>query len=246
MLILALDTTSEHGGAALYEGNEHRATVLNKTPADRYAVTLFEMVDQALAQAQRDIRAVELYAVSNGPGSFTGIRVGLAAAQGWAKVFGKPLQGVTVFEAMVEQARPQSDWAVPVLDARRGELFVRTYRRWAIGGAKQSDRFEAVGQGQAVRPEELPGLMQALAKGGHCSAYSGGSITCLARAHDLKAQALREKLGEKVAWAEVPSVLLPAIARVAYRAHERGEVPSADELDAYYIRPSDAEMNRRA
>jgi tRNA threonylcarbamoyladenosine biosynthesis protein TsaB len=246
MLILALDTTSEHGGVAVCKGNDCLATVLNEAPADRYAVTLFEMVDQVLAQARLSFRDIELYAVSNGPGSFTGIRVGLAAAQAWSRAFGKPLQGVTVLEAMAEQARPDTDWAVPVLDARRGEFFVGFYRRWASGGEGQNDRFQAIGEGQVVRPEQLPDLMDTLAHGGHCTAYSGGSITCLARAHDLKARAVHEKLGGTVTWTEVPSVLVDTIARVAFRAYEQGEVSSPDRLDAYYIRQSDAEMNWRA
>src|SRR5579859_7287960 len=110
MLILALDTTSDWGGAAVFRDDELLAAALNDAPINQYSVTLFEMVNRALAQAGATLADIELYAVANGPGSFTGIRVGLAAAQGWARAFRRPAQGVNLLEAMVEHAHPEADW----------------------------------------------------------------------------------------------------------------------------------------
>ncbi len=244
MLILSLDTTSERGGAAVYRGNDCLGMALNEGAADRYSVTLFELVERALREAKLGFRDIELYAVSKGPGSFTGIRVGLAAAQAWAKAFGKPLQAVTLLEAMVEQAQPDTDWAVPILDARRGEFFLGFYRR--SGDAGRNVRFAAAGEGQVVRPEHMPDLLDTIAQGGQCRTFSRGTVACLTRAHDLKARALRENLSQALTWIEIPGVLLEAIARVALQAYEHGESRPPEELDAYYIRRSDAEMNWRA
>jgi len=244
MLILALDTTSEHGGAAIYRGHDCLAMALNEGAADRYSVTLFELVERALAEANLGFRDIELYAVSKGPGSFTGIRVGLAAAQAWAKAFSKPLQAVTLLEAMVQQAQPDTDWAVPILDARRGEFFLGFYRR--PGDARRNARLTSAGEGQVVRPEHLPDLLETLARGGQCRTFSRGTIACLTRAHDLKARALRENLSQTLTWIDIPGVLLDAIAGVALEAHEQGETSPPEELDAYYIRRPDAEMNWRA
>ncbi len=244
MRVLAIDTTSECGGAAIYDQHECLATALNEGPASAYAVTLFDLVDRALAQAGIRFPDIDLYAVSNGPGSFTGIRVGLAAAQGWAKAFAKPVKGVTLLDAMVEQAHPDTDWAVSLLDARRGEFFVGFYRRMPrVAG--EGDAFEATGPGQLVRPERLQSLLEALGRGGQCRTFSGGTIACLTRAHDLKARSLRESLSLDLVVMDVSGALLEAIARVALRAHERGGTSSPEELDACYIRRSDAEMNWR-
>lgn len=244
MRVLAIDTTSEYGGAAVYDGGECLAVALNEGPASGYAVTLFALVERVLSQARIGFPDIELYAVSNGPGSFTGIRVGVAAAQGWAKAFAKPVKGVTLLEALVEQGHPDADWAVPILDARRGEFFAAFFRR-LTGAAGRPGGFEATGPGQLVRPEKLAALLQALGHGGQCRTFSGGSIACLARAHDLKARSMRENLPLALSPIDVPGDLLEAIATLAVRAHEQGGVTSPEELDACYIRRSDAEMNWR-
>lgn len=244
MVVLALDTTSEAGGAAVYRGDECLGIALNQGPADRYSVTLFELVERALSDAKLSFRQIDLFAVVKGPGSFTGIRVGMAAARAWAKAFDKPLQAVTLLEAMVQQAHPSTDWAVPILDARRGEFFLGFFRRST--SSDPNSPYEAAGEGQIVRPDHLEGLLKTLAQGGQCRTFSHGTIACLTRAHDLKAGALREGLGQSVSWIELPGALLEAIARVALRAHESGEASPPEELDAYYIRRSDAEMNWHA
>jgi tRNA threonylcarbamoyl adenosine modification protein YeaZ len=245
MRLLAIDTTSEYGGAAVYDQKECLASALNSEPASRYAVTLFELADRALSQAGIGFPDIGLYAVSNGPGSFTGIRVGLAAAQGWARAFRRPAKGVNLLEAMVEQAHPEADWAVPVLDARRGEFFAGFYRRTADAAGAQAG-FEAAGPGQLVRPERLRTLLDALSRGGQCRTFRGGTIALIIRGHDQKARALRENLPQDLLWIEVPGYLLEAIAGVALRAHEQGGKSLPDELDACYIRRSDAEMNWRS
>jgi tRNA threonylcarbamoyladenosine biosynthesis protein TsaB len=245
MRVLAIDTTSEHGGAAVYDRDECLASALNTEPASRYAVTLFDLADRALAQAGVSFPDVELYAVSNGPGSFTGIRVGLAAAQGWAKAFRRPVKGVNLLEAMVEHAHPEADWAVPVLDARRGEFFAGFYRR-VVNAIGRQTGFEAAGPGQLVGPERLKTMLDALSRGGQCRTFSGGTITFLSRTHDLKARSLCESLPQDLSRVEVPGNLLEAIAKVALQAYQEGDAPSPDDLDACYIRRSDAEMNWRA
>ena len=244
MRVLAVDTTSEHGGAAVYDQDKCLSMVLNQEPASRYAVTLFDMTDRALAQAGIALRDIELYAVSNGPGSFTGIRVGLAAAQGWAKAFARPVRAVNLLEAMAEQAHPEADWVVPILDARRGEFFVGTFRRVSEPGEHQP-AFEAAGPGQLAHPERLKAMLDALSRGGQCRTFSAGTIVCITRVHDLKARSLCASLSQDMTGVEVPGSLLEAIARVALRAHAAGEALSPEGLDACYIRRSDAEMNWR-
>ena len=114
MLILAFDTATDVATSALVEDGE----VLGER-ASR-AVTLLEDVDALLRQAGAHTGDIEGLVVGTGPGSFTGLRVGLATARGLALALGVPVAGVSTLEALAAGA----PGALPVIDARRGEVFV--------------------------------------------------------------------------------------------------------------------------
>jgi tRNA threonylcarbamoyladenosine biosynthesis protein TsaB len=114
MLILAFDTATDVATSALVADGE----VLGERSST--AVTLLEDVDALLRQSGAHTKEVEALAVGIGPGSFTGIRIGLATARGLALALGTPAAGVSTLEALAAGA----PGAVPVIDARRGEVFV--------------------------------------------------------------------------------------------------------------------------
>jgi tRNA threonylcarbamoyladenosine biosynthesis protein TsaB len=238
MVILALDTTSEKGGVAVYRGLDCLGAIANEGPANIYSVTLFQMVDRLLSQAQLTLREIELYAVANGPGSFTGIRVGAAAAQAWARAFGRPVRGVSVLEAMVEEARPEADWAAPILDARRGEFFLSRFRRCGQRTDAVVGGFETDGEGCVLKSQALMAFFEE-----HLP--PGAAVTCLVREHDSAAQALQGVLPQAYRWERIPGTLVGAIARLGLEAQQRGMLESPAGLDAYYIRRPDAELNWR-
>lgn len=240
MLILAFDTTSEQGGVAVYRDAERLVTVPNQGPGNNYSVTLFQMVDHALGEPKArkalslpGLCGVDLFAVATGPGSFTGIRVGLAAAKGWAKACNRPVKGVSVLESMVEEAQPETEWAVPVLDARRGEFFLGVFHRSSAQSSWVAD-----GEGLVLKPEVLESYLEGLTSGGR----AGRAITCVVRQQDVLACALKKTLPTSLGWRNVPGSLLDAIARLAIRAHQEGKLDTPAELDAYYVRRSDAEL----
>jgi tRNA threonylcarbamoyladenosine biosynthesis protein TsaB len=239
MLILALDTTGERGGAGVFRDEEPLAMIRNEGPANEFSVSLFEMVNRALAQAGVALADIELYAVANGPGSFTGIRVGLAAAQGWATAFGKPARGVSVLEAMVEQAHPKADWAVPILDARRGEYYFAEFRRAA--SATDRGAFALGGCGMVQGAEALAVTVRELIQ----NKAANGNVACIAAGADLKAQALRQMLESGTEWLTVEGPLLQSIARLALGALRSGQTARPSDLDACYIRRPDAELNMK-
>ncbi len=80
-----------------------------------------------------------MFAVSAGPGSFTGLRVGLVAAKGWAEVYNKPVVGVSVLEAIAAQSNSAAAVLVPAFDARRGEVYFGVYRRGKKSLALEGD-----------------------------------------------------------------------------------------------------------
>jgi len=229
MLILAFDTTSEQGGVAVYRDHQ----CLASAPGDRnYSVTLFTTVEALLREAGLRLHDVDLLAVGNGPGSFTGIRVGLAAAQGWAKALGRPARGVSTLEALVEEAQPQAAVAVPILDARRGEFYVATFRR---EGSASRQSFAPVSGGQLMKPAALRKLVEGLAA-------SDGRMACVGRSEEPVAPA-RAATEELCHWQTVSGTLVHAITRLALKAQASGKPFDAGELDAYYIRRSDAELH---
>src|SRR6059058_1987299 len=112
MLILAFDTATDVATSALVSDDE----VLGERTSR--AVTLLEDVDALLRQTGTQTRDIEALAVGIGPGSFTGIRIGLSTARGLA--LGVPVAGVSTLDALAEGA----PGALPVIDARRREVFV--------------------------------------------------------------------------------------------------------------------------
>ena len=114
MLILAFDTATDVATSALVSDGE---VVGERTSR---AVTVLEDIDALLRQAGAHTRELDGIVVGIGPGSFTGIRIGLATARGLALALGVPVAGVSTLDALAAGA-PE---AVPVIDARRGEVFV--------------------------------------------------------------------------------------------------------------------------
>ena len=114
MLILAFDTATDVATSALVADGE----VLGERSSR--AVTLLEDVDALLRQSGTHTRDVEGLAVGIGPGSFTGVRIGLATARGLAFALGIPVAGVSTLDALAAGA----PGALPVIDARRREVFV--------------------------------------------------------------------------------------------------------------------------
>ncbi|MGC9953857.1 MAG: tRNA (adenosine(37)-N6)-threonylcarbamoyltransferase complex dimerization subunit type 1 TsaB [Rhizomicrobium sp.] len=125
MRILAVDTALGACSAALLEGNRvlaHRLVAMERGHAEALA----PMVEEVMHEANLAFKALDRLAVTVGPGTFTGQRVGLAFMRGLRAALGKPLVGVTSLAAMAEQARAEAgaSCAAAVHDARRGEVYL--------------------------------------------------------------------------------------------------------------------------
>jgi tRNA threonylcarbamoyladenosine biosynthesis protein TsaB len=231
MLILAFNTTDEHGGAAIYRDAECLAVAVNENSAS-YSITLFQMVDDLLRQVHLRLRDIELFAVAHGPGSFTGIRIGVAAAQAWGTVFSRPVCGISVLEAMVEEVQPDTRLALSLLDARRGEFFVSLFERSDSTGI-----FLPRDEAFLMKPNAAARFLQQAAG----TADAPQTLACITRQHDVAAQALAGDWPQ-FSWRRVQGSLVDGIARCALRAHQQGTLQSPAELNACYIRRTDAEM----
>lgn len=124
MTILALDTTSELGGVAIRSRGKNIAEISVHAP-DGFAHVLFPAISQALSISGLRLDEVDCFAAASGPGSFTGVRVGLSAVKGLAEAMGKPAVGVSNLKALALFGA--SPYRATILDARRGQFYAAVY-----------------------------------------------------------------------------------------------------------------------
>ena len=135
MILLSLDTAGVDCSAALYDSVAGRIlSAVTETIGKGHAERLMDVIDQALAEASLPLSSVARIAVVVGPGSFTGIRVGVAAARGLALALHIPCVGITTLEALAHQHHAKTldagQPAAPVvvaMDAKRGEVYTQAF-----------------------------------------------------------------------------------------------------------------------
>jgi tRNA threonylcarbamoyladenosine biosynthesis protein TsaB len=124
VIILALDTTSEFGSVAVRRDGVTVAE-LGLHSAEGTAHLIFPAVEEALRLAQVSLADIDCFAAANGPGSFTGLRVGLTVVKGLAEGTGKPVAGISNLRALSWFGQEQL--RAPVIDARRGDVYTAVY-----------------------------------------------------------------------------------------------------------------------
>lgn len=193
MRIVVIDTATRRGTVAAVDDGRVLASRCHERQT-AHAEQLFGMMDEVLAEAGWVVSQVELLAVGMGPGSFTGVRVGMAAAKGIGFSLGIPLVGVTSLSAMAHAARLRVG-AVPVvaaLDAKKGEVFLAGFDGTGacIGGPEHIARdgvpawihgkgvVAAVVAGEIAAELSLTGVMHV--RGDECDLPGPGSMAALA------------------------------------------------------------------
>ena len=124
MRLLAIDTTSEFGSLALAEGDRVLEEIAMHSP-DGYAHVMFPEIERLLARHNLKITDIEGFAAAAGPGSFTGVRVGLTAAKGLAEATARKVVAVSNLQAIASFGT--RTLRAPVIDARRGDIFGAVY-----------------------------------------------------------------------------------------------------------------------
>src|SRR5271166_6460750 len=135
MLVVAVDTSGRKGSVALCRGDRDSFEALQLTSLEggTYSARLMPRIAEALQQSQLQKGQVDGFVVVSGPGSFTGLRVGLATVKGLCEVLQKPLATVSMLEAVVVAHGSLEKASTAVLDAGRGEVYVGDYELAATG-----------------------------------------------------------------------------------------------------------------
>jgi tRNA threonylcarbamoyladenosine biosynthesis protein TsaB len=212
-VILSVDTTSEFGSIALTEQDRTVEEVLLHSP-DGFGHVLFQQLEQLLARHGAAVDAMDCFAAASGPGSFTGVRVGLAAVKGMAEATGKSVVAVSNLRALALFG--SAPLRAVVLDARRGEVYAAVY----------NDRLEAVAAESVLK---FPDWIRTLPAGGF--EFVSNDFAPFSSHVDAAIPVVN-----------APRGLAAAIGRVAWAEFAAGRALDPAGIDANYVRRSDAEL----
>ena len=231
MITLAMDTTESRGSVAVRHDGQTVATEAHTDGSD-YSEWLLPTVERVLRVAGTDIRSLDLYGVTTGPGSFTGVRVGLTTVKAWCEVHGKPVVGVSRLAALASSVvlrEGDRGLLAAFYDAQRGQVFGAVYR--TDGGL-----LESVGDEIVIAPE---GFLQLVAKEAGTGAVQWASL-------DPELVTGLEGWGDRAGRGDVMEKVSPQLAatvgRIAEERAKAGKFSDPLELDANYVRRSDAEI----
>jgi len=228
-LVLGIETATFCGGVALVAGDRLVASHTLNSQAT-HSGRLLGAVERVLAESSVALAQLGGLAVSIGPGSFTGVRIGLSAAKGLALAAGLPLVGVSTLEALALRVGRDERLICPVVDARRGEVFASAYR-WPNGSELPIE---------VIAPAVLPieRFLQKLE--GRCLFLGDGALRYR--------EAIESEMGGRACFAP-PHRILPSAEEVAWLGLlriEQGRPDDLRRLEPVYIRPSDARLPEAA
>lgn len=220
MLILAVDTSGRNGSVALCRGDSNTFEVLQLTALEggTYSSRLVPGISDLLFRTNVTKTQLDGIVVVDGPGSFTGLRVGLTTVKALCEVLCKPLASVSMLEALAVTNGREGERVMAVLDAGRGELYLGEY---------QIDEQEARLMGESItkRDEFLT----------HVPSAPSRFVTPISKIAEALASAGFEAT-------LVSALQADAIGRIGIRKLLAGDTADPATLDANYIRRSDAEL----
>ena len=226
MRILAVETATAWQSVAVVDGDRVMARA-DDDAAGAHARMLVPAIDRVLTSCGMALSDLDGLAVSIGPGSFTGLRVGLATMMGFRSVTGLPLAAVPTLEAMARNLRGSTDLLCPVIRARTGEVYWAQYR-WRPDGSLE--------QAQEERAGTLEALVQSLP--GPVTIFGEGWLACqkeLRRLFEAQGIVVREAPADAMR----PSAV--SVARAGIARLQRGD-RAGQGLSPRYVQRAEAEV----
>lgn len=225
MLILGISTSTQQVGCAI-GGHEGVLASVHSARGKRHAENLAPAIDFVRRQARVELREISVVAVDLGPGLYTGLRVGIAAAKAIAHALRVPMIGISSLDLLAWPLRHTDRELVAVIDARRGEVFHAHYR-FTPGGLQR------LSEPEVDEPEDLAADLQATNRD-----YLLVGDGALRYAEHFRELIQTEMAEQFLAYPNAASLVQLAHARAL-----REEFVQPWELEPLYLRPPDAEIN---
>ncbi|MFQ5450739.1 MAG: tRNA (adenosine(37)-N6)-threonylcarbamoyltransferase complex dimerization subunit type 1 TsaB [Nitrospinaceae bacterium] len=222
MKILGIDSSTPQGSVALIE-NQNIVSQASLEKSSTYSNRLLALVDQVLADAHWEWSDVDGFSVTTGPGSFTGLRVGVSLVKGFVLHTGKPFRGIDTLEAISACAEPTPHPICPILDARKKEIYTAFFKY-------EENRLDRISPDCAIAPEEL------------CGRISGPTVF-LGSGLDPYGGFFSARLGPRFVHPPPRMSIAAAAALLAHPRFDDGAEVDLDDLRITYVRKSEAELN---
>ena len=224
MRILAVDTATTSCSVAIVD----KTSLLSEftlAKEETHSKHLMDMIKAALRMSGHNFSDLDGFAVTRGPGSFTGLRIGISTIKGLVVASEKPVVGVSSLEALALQVSYSRDLICPILDARRGEVYFSRYR-FLNGHLKKQTKERVAPPDQAV--EDL---------NESCLFVGNGAL--------LYKEMILEKMGELASFAPLiqNTIRASTMAYLSMAKFENNDTDDIEKILPYYIRKSDAELN---
>jgi len=223
MIILGLDASTPKGSVALLDSQCIIAECISSSIfADQFLV----MADEVLEKIEGGLERVDGFCVTTGPGSFTGLRVGVSLIKGLVLATDKPFWGINTLEAYANLVKPTSQPICPVLDARKKEVYTARFKY-------TGEHLSRVTPDQAVSPQELCDLTQ------EPTIFLGSGL-------EPYGKTLSSTLGDSfITQAQIKNQTVAASAvQIAFNQFRNSPSFDLDTLAIHYVRKSEAEINR--
>lgn len=230
MNLLAVDTAGRTCSAALVSDGRLRAELFVHFD-QTHARHLMKLIDSLMQLAGMQIADMDAYGVTSGPGSFTGLRIGLATVKGFAQAYSKPVAGITSLSALAYPMCENQGLLCPTIDARKGEVYAEVYH------AGQNE-LSPIRPAWVCAPGELAEYIRQLDE--PCRFVGSGAV--------LYRDLLEDRLGGCALFAPDAANHIRAgvVGEMAYHRVSCGQAQSGFELVPDYIRKSDAERKKAA
>lgn len=238
-LILSIETATLGGSVCIARGVKVLASA-SGDPTLSHSNSLLSDIQTCLRRAGVSAGDIELFAAASGPGSFTGLRIGLATVKGLAATLDRPCLGIPTLHAVAHAAGP-SEATVALLPAGRGEVFVQLLKVSESEVTELDEAAHLAPDLAITRYEEFRALK-----------WAGAGAQAYQTQIERQAGVLGHTLATDVtdggvalpAWILAPEQhnLANNIAVLAYHKFQRGHLEVAESLTAIYVRPSDAEL----
>jgi len=228
MRILAIDTSTRVGSIALVEGPLLKAQNILDIRAT-HNQRLLPGIERILTDAGWSLDDLDGFAVSLGPGSFTGLRIGLSIVKGLAWATGKPLVGVPTLDGLAANVSFVPYMICPILDARKGEIYAALYRQGDEGIPERLTSY------MAIKPEEMLALIS------ETTVIIGDGLLS-------HGDYLRRELGNLLVLAppHLSVIHASSVAWLGWHRLRSGKFEDVSSCTPLYVRPSEAELNLKS